>query len=398
MNTHLYFHLFHYYYLTDNKEKQFDLNIVKKIPLNDSNIMSKENKCVDKSTPNKENDKSESFKSLYSSPIASQENQSDEDFYFSTQKYQLRNTPTRVLTENGVKVYKEPRGSIRNSSRKIKKSQKLTPKLKLNLENEENIVLDGILDVTFLLYLIYLFFSFFIIFSEPNRILFNEEKEKLEKENLSKIPIAQNLKKPPVISNKNTNVSVVKTVKIVEPVETDEKAKLDETFSLGKDDLCDKAPKKVDKENAKRKSVRFSSQGCSQQVFKRLSMSVPTPKTNFKTMAELLIDFEKKTRIYSPPANKPKINWKVTKPVAPHLTAITRNREVRVSSFDEELKKIKSYTFKATPFNRKLFDSKLYQGMTRVYPKPTTKPKGHVFQSDLRIKSRQSKLFKPSEC
>ena len=197
---------------------------------------------------------------------------------------------------------------------------------------------------------------------------------------------------------KSNNVSSpAKSVKIIEPNEYDEKAKLDETFSLGKDD--NDLDTKTGNQNASiQKSVLFSTkrQVCSQSVFKRLSMSLPSSKSNFKTMAELLKDFEKKTRIYSPPVNKPKVNWKVTRPIAPKLTAISRNRVAPLSSLDQEVENMKSYHFKATPFNRKLFDSKFHSGMNRVYPKPITKPINPVFRSDLRIKSRRSTLHGPN--
>lgn len=112
-----------------NKIKRDSL-IVKKAPLNDSNIQNGDNKCLDKFTSTKINKSTpvkdcENLNQLHSSPIEDdKENQENENLIGSCQKYQLRNTPNRKLTESGMKIYKEPRGSTRTSSRKVKRSRK----------------------------------------------------------------------------------------------------------------------------------------------------------------------------------------------------------------------------------------------------------------------------------
>jgi len=304
--------------------------------------------------------------------VDEKENQSSAKFSGSSQNHQFPINSYRNIKNCGGKINIEPRGSRGTSSKNINKDQNNS--LMINTDSLGSKKFNNKLQ-------------------EPNQLLCNESCEIKNKglNLVSKIPVSKGLNKSLLKSN---NVALpLKSIRIVESDDHDNKAELNKTFTLGKVDADDlNAKKKVNSNTSKRMSFRDSSKEStrSQPVFKRLTMSVVTSKSNFKSMAELLKDFEKKTRIYSPSANKPKVKRRVTRPISPKLTAINRNRVACLSSREQEAEKMKLHQFKATPFNRKLYDSKFNSGVSRVYPKRVTKPKNLVFHSDLRIKSRKS--------
>jgi len=90
-----------------------------------------------------------------------------------------------------------------------------------------------------------------------------------------------------------------------------------------------------------------------------------------------------------------KKGWKATVPKSPQLSSSTRKRNNTVLSFKEKeeiiAQNIKKNLFKATSFDKKLYEAQAFMGIPRIEPKPVTVPQNIVFHCEERIKARKLK-------
>lgn len=122
-----------------------------------------------------------------------------------------------------------------------------------------------------------------------------------------------------------------------------------------------------------------------------------TPSVNrFRSMAEILKDFEQNTRSVDrnkTPITKPRFRFaSATKLVSPKLRTTQRQRQQRpLTDAEKAQNQIKKYAFKATPFNRQLFESRKHIGIPKIVPLATTRPKTIQFATDKLAEKRKQK-------
>lgn len=132
----------------------------------------------------------------------------------------------------------------------------------------------------------------------------------------------------------------------------------------------------------------------------RLNRCLNTPRSPFKSMAEMNREFMTKARIYpfkvpEGPAPKAKAKKPVkTCPVSPKFQPTNRRRScLPVTSIEPE-----TYRFKATPLNRKIFDPKYVSGVPRIAStRKITKAVEPQFHTEDRIESRRIKITSSSQ-
>lgn len=142
----------------------------------------------------------------------------------------------------------------------------------------------------------------------------------------------------------------------------------------------------------------------SQSVSTSLYSAVKTSNDKYKSMAELVNEFETKPRGYdrsrslerntSGQRSRSSSVSSLTRPISPKLHAIHRHRCNSNQLETEEMiaQEIKKYSFKANPIRKKLFDAKYASGIPIVKStKAPTKAIGMSFQTQKRNEIRSTK-------
>ncbi len=142
----------------------------------------------------------------------------------------------------------------------------------------------------------------------------------------------------------------------------------------------------------------------SQSIGSSLHSAVKNTTTKYKSMAELINEFETKPRDYDRSRSLERSTCgqrsrsssvsSLTRPLSPKLHAIHRHRCDSNQLTREEMiaQEIKKYAFKANPIRKKLFDAKFASGIPRVKSsKAPTKAIGMSFLTEKRNEFRSSK-------
>jgi hypothetical protein len=142
----------------------------------------------------------------------------------------------------------------------------------------------------------------------------------------------------------------------------------------------------------------------SQSIGSSLYSAVKNTTTKYKSMAELINEFETKPRDYDRSRSLERSTCgqrsrsssvsSLTRPISPKLHATHRHRCDSNQLTREEMiaQEIKKYAFKANPIRKKLFDAKFASGIPRVKSsKAPTKAIGMSFLTEKRNELRSTK-------